>query len=1056
MSLRWDGESAIDVTGSVFTTCTANLVFTDDNVRAVYIDWDDGTNPQGVRSNEKEYANYQWQQITKPTGNIDIEHTYTGTGTYAPVIQILNSDGIVSAYYGSDTTNTDVSPYYDNTTHQTFEALDGTALGIMNVENKTVLSGIDNSLFFKEGPKDIYFTVPPLLTSAQLTGTVGTIILEIEAVVAESIVSSSDITVQAGATRALRTLRVEHTITTTEKQVEIPIIGGRVLEVKKVTFMNPKYAGSASARTDNYRANNVYNYLKIFITTKGNDGLYYPVTYVSAGSPIKKADDARRYITMDFSQSRAKASNVLNSAYRYDVGKMWINPAYKWNAIIGSTAGDYEFFGDNTSGTTSNKQVSYAYNQIRPDGLDGQAFIGSAATGTSILFNNTAQGGWAMDGSATTAGDYIYRTNQCLINEFGTFQDQYHLVRDSMQPASATTNTGSQISSLVNNKPHIYRITPPSDADWTKVDKDPASATASYTQEVFQNTSGTRLLLSGMNDQDYQYFDGTNRWNTGVASTEKSFEYILMLWPKKTNKVFFNITNYAADLIKDYMWNGQSVDDGTWKIAGVDYLVMEGTGTRKTQNAFWQAVPFHDTTAVTLNHRYVSGSNETYKDTTVGLAKSGYVDFDMPLDWAKTNFNNLCGGIFNPTVVPTSPVAGDFDITITGTVATGAADSTYGKSITISSITTAAGNELSTLGTADDIGAFKYIAFVKTAAGAADTINRPIWVAGADGTNAAPDFIAGAEPTTLTMIYGENDASDYNIENLNGDSGVVFVIRRINAYDVLNGASMVESGSTDILTPPVDYLSGSSFPHTYMLSGNSTLLTSFGTDFSAAWKSDDYYPLRITVSGNVESTSGGHRFPEIFNVFDATESHVEIVKEIDDSAFNLNGVPITGDVSISRDGTYYQAITRGGKVYISRTGDSIQSIMFTSAALGTTNGNFADVYETDPAYPNGTVADNKGSMYWNLHQMRMLQAKTLRVYWDSQQKDGTWVRFFGVITSLQETTPRGGPKVPISFNFQMTVQEIALIGKDNELMTDLFPLGGIVTDKGYTSGGRLD
>ena len=60
--------------------------------------------------------------------------------------------------------------------------------------------------------------------------------------------------------------------------------------------------------------------------------------------------------------------------------------------------------------------------------------------------------------------------------------------------------------------------------------------------------------------------------------------------------------------------------------------------------------------------------------------------------------------------------------------------------------------------------------------------------------------------------------------------------------------------------------------------------------------------------------------------------------------------------------------------------------MFTSAALGTTNGNFADVYETDPAYPNGTVADNKGSMYWNLHQMRMLQAKTLRVYWDSQQK----------------------------------------------------------------------
>jgi len=105
MSFKWNGSGAVNVTGSVFTTCTGNLVFTDDNVRAVYIDWDDGTDPQGVRSNKKEYANYQWQQITKPTGSIDVEHTYTGTGVYAPVIQVLNSEGIVSAYYGSDTTN---------------------------------------------------------------------------------------------------------------------------------------------------------------------------------------------------------------------------------------------------------------------------------------------------------------------------------------------------------------------------------------------------------------------------------------------------------------------------------------------------------------------------------------------------------------------------------------------------------------------------------------------------------------------------------------------------------------------------------------------------------------------------------------------------------------------------------------------------------------------------------------------------------------------------------------------------------------------------------------
>ena len=1050
MSLRWNGASASNVTGAVYTTCTGNFVFTDDNVRAVYIDWDDGTDPQGNRSNKKEYANYQWQQITKPTGTLNVEHTYTATGVYAPVIQVLNSDGIVSSYYGSDTTNTDVSPYYDNTTHQTFEAIDGQATGIMNVENKSVLSGIDNSIFYKEGPKDLTFCVPPLLTSAQLTGTVGTIILEIEAVVAESVKSDVDLTVQVGATRSIRTLRVEHTINVaTDQQVAIPITGGRVLEVKKVTYMNPKYTGSASTRPDNFKANNVFNYLKIFITTKGNDGLYYPVTYVSAGSPIKKADDARRYITMDFSQSRAKASNVLNSAYRYDVGKMWLNPAYQWNAITGSTAGDYEFFGDNTSGSNSNKIVAYTYGSTRPDGLGGQTFIGSAATGTSILFCETGMTGspkgyWDIQASIS---DRKFRTNQVLIDEFGAFQDQYHLVRNSMAPTSATTNTGSEISSLVDNKPFVYRITPPSDADWTKVDKDPDSATASYTQEVFQNTSGTRLLLSGMNDQDFEYFNGDNRWESGVADQNRNFEYLLMLWPKKTNKVFFNISSYASELIQDYMYLNNSQDDSVWSIAGVDYLVMEETGT-KLQNAYWQSVPFNDTTAVTMNTRYTSGSNETYKDTTVGLAKSGYVDYDMPLDWAKTNFTNLCGGIFNPTVVPTAPVAGDFDITITGTVATGSADSTYGKSITLSSITAAAGNALSTLGTADDIGAFKYIAFVKTAAGAADTINRPIWVAGANGTNAA-----NAGLTTLTMIYGENDASDYNIENLHGDSGVVFVIRRINAYDVLNGASMVDKGSSAILTPPVDYLSGSSFPHTYMLSGNSTTLTSFGTAFSAAWKTGEYYPLRIALSG-ASRNSNGNTYPEIFNVFDATESHVEIVKEVDDSAYNLNGTPITSDISISRTGTFYQAITRGGKVYISRTGDSIQNISFTSAALGTTNGNFNDVFSRDPAA--GTVADNKGSMYWNLHNIRMLQSRAKRVYWDNQQKDGTWVRYFGVVTSLQETTPRGGPNVPITYTFQMTVTEICLIDRNNELMTDLFPLGGVSTEKGYTSGGRLD
>jgi len=240
-----------------------------------------------------------------------------------------------------------------------------------------------------------------------------------------------------------------------------------------------------------------------------------------------------------------------------------------------------------------------------------------------------------------------------------------------------------------------------------------------------------------------------------------------------------------------------------------------------------------------------------------------------------------------------------------------------------------------------------------------------------------------------------------------------------------------------------------------MLSGTASTLTSFGTAFSAAWKSGEYYPLRVTLSGAVLTTNGGHRFPEIFNVFDATESHVDIVKEVDDSGFNLNGVPITSDLSVTRSATFYTAITKKGQVYISRTGDSIQNISFTSVALGNVDSStaFADIWDETVSYPNGNICDNKGTLYWNLHQLRDLQARSLRVYWDEKQKDGTFVRYFGIITSLSENNQAGGPQTPTSFTFNMVVSEIALISGDYQLMTDLFPLGGILSDRAYTSGG---
>ena len=81
---------------------------------------------------------------------------------------------------------------------------------------------------------------------------------------------------------------------------------------------------------------------------------YYPLAYVTAGSPIKSVDDLYRYITMDFSQSRAKASNVANSKYRYDNGKVFFRPAgdYQWN-ITGTN-----YFNNNDLQRTICKKLS--------------------------------------------------------------------------------------------------------------------------------------------------------------------------------------------------------------------------------------------------------------------------------------------------------------------------------------------------------------------------------------------------------------------------------------------------------------------------------------------------------------------------------------------------------------------------------------------------------------------------------------------------------------------------------------------------------------------------
>ena len=148
MSLVWKNSAGSTITeANVFEEVSGSLEFTDDDVRAVYIDWDDGV------SNKKTESNYQWVQITEPKPTINVSHTYTATGTaagtdaYNPIIQTMNAGGFFSKYmtYGATPgeigVNSEVSPSVADTGIAKIDIFDGTATGIMRVENKTVKSG---------------------------------------------------------------------------------------------------------------------------------------------------------------------------------------------------------------------------------------------------------------------------------------------------------------------------------------------------------------------------------------------------------------------------------------------------------------------------------------------------------------------------------------------------------------------------------------------------------------------------------------------------------------------------------------------------------------------------------------------------------------------------------------------------------------------------------------------------------------------------------------------------------------------------------------------------
>lgn len=1004
MSLSWDEA----VAGKVNEERTATLTFKRGNVRAVYIDWDDG------ESNKKEDANYQWVTTTEPVNSITVKHTYNKQGDFYPVVQTINSKGYASRYYSARGSETDIVPWSNNSGVALCRVNDDSPTALMRLENSTSVAGIDNSILEKEGANKLYIAIAPTLTRTELTGTIKQVSLEVEAISNRNKYdarSGVEAQVALGSLTKQETFTFDINFTTAANQYGVydfhdamgdstNLVFSKVLKFK---YNSCKATGTtaANAGTD-YTVNEVFNRLKIFLVTKASDGKYYPISYVTAGSPIKSVDESPYYSVLDMGMSRTAASNATITDYRVDNGKGWFSPVNQWQ-LTGTTILD-----TNTS-TGIEKSLNTYYSYLtNPDGLNNisaQALFGAAGGATEYT--------WYITG--TTSGNI--RQDSVGLDDFGRLYDQYYCVRNSVM---ASTLSGSIITT---NQPEVYRVYPT--PDWTAAATITQTPVTSYTSQMQNNSSTNVFKLSSVNTT-------TQADILGAAVNSQSAEYILLTFDSKTNKVFFNATNYANGLISDLSSYGNL---SGLKIAGVEYLHIDNVG-EKTQNAFWKPVEFKDTTKIEREFR--DTTDDKYNNFTTSFAKSGFIGFNMPNDWTATSITKLCGGVYNTAsgnfAACTATGTNDTEIGGVTAVANVAGSDGYGDKVTLT-LDASSQTAMGTIGSADDVGRFKYLALLHTSA--VNASGAAFWIA-----SGASNGWNGSDKLTLQVGTTGTSATNSNYKiPVNGDAASLSLrIRRINIYDVLNGAEKVFSdtnvvgttGSADLITVGGEtYNAGTS----YFKNRYNAAHTQFQ---NSSWATNDKYLLKITLSGTTLAGTSGNPCPEIWNIFDATQGHSAIIKSEDDSAYNLNSLAITSSISVGRRGQYFKAITHRGKVFVTKTGVGLSEVGFSSVALGNEN--------------SSSAFDDHGpsTLYGHLHMIRKIQGEAVPVYWDEPQKDGTFVRMWGTILDINETRSVGGPVAPMNFTFTMVIEKVAVLTNTGILMSDMFPLGGIPNEYSYS------
>ena len=943
-SLTWESYTI-----GVYEEAVATINFNDTDVKHIYVDWDDG------EDNSLDHAIFQWKKLETDSNITTLKHTYTKKGTFYPVIRTINSTGFLSKYFYDNSmpdSSTIPFPKQEVPNISGLTVTDGAPLSNLKIENKIVKSGIDNDIF-QEGPKSVYVFVPPIMASG---ATVLNKVNKIKVKYVEAAYTYKDTTVNLDLGYERIVKETELTLPALDvSQAATLLTSDSVVEILDVRLVTPRID------TDINSVRNDFNKLKFFLIAQGDDTYWYPITYVSNGDPIKTADG--RVVTLDFSQSRAKASNTSISSYKYDDGKAFFNPVREWQAV---SATDLT---NETRTTLSLLNKGYTY-YTRPDGLKG----GSLGLGSGTAFATGASNYYDTD-------NFSFKRDQFPLHNFNQFYDQYHLGRITASSSGITNST-------LDTYEGVYRITPvisTSAANSFYLDQQALSQTAFYTSGAYYNTTAYPVEVSGWNTMPFIDND---------AEARQASEYLLLFNDVKTNKIFFNNTPYAKALMSN-LTTGTTGN----KIAGVYYLKLSEAveGDLFTQKAEWRPVKFRDTTKVAKEVRDASsGKYLTYEDT---MTKSGFIEFDMPSDWSQISASGLCGGLFN-NVAAGVVLTGDYSkpVTVTGWVSQ-VASPFYEYEVSTSSLSSY---------TNAQIGKYNYTYQVVSGNNSGNTY----WVASSNTVSNTLYLVSGAS----NKIVATNNAG----EALNG------IMRRVNAYDVFDGAPK----TTDLAASKGDVPNADDgvYPYTFMW-GSSAFRTDLAANFN------NVYPLKIVLSGaHFISGSRLSSGPELWDILPYNNSYSQVIVQQDNTAYDLSYMELTNDISMTYAGTYYQAISKGGNVFIKRTGTPIQSIGFGGNALGD---------------EQSFSFNEEFTSYDTLRLLRRIEADGVRVMWDEQQKDSTYVRFFGYVNNVSETHQVSGKRASRPFNFTMVIEEICLLDTSGNLMSDVEPLGGSPDDKGY-------